>query len=152
MEDAIALSQAFVRHPGDVERARVEYELERQAVVERFQQAAGESAAYFTLVAWWSSRSIRAPASHVPATVALTAVADAASATLVPGRFVRRASRGAEERDSVRPAGEREGCPGVLPDGGRRDGVEQDPARDRSGGQVAHSTAAERAGVSAGWR
>jgi hypothetical protein len=25
MEDAIALSQAFVRHPGDVERALVEY-------------------------------------------------------------------------------------------------------------------------------
>ena len=50
MEDAIALSQAFVRHPGDVERALLDYELERQPVVERFQQAAGESAAYFTRV------------------------------------------------------------------------------------------------------
>ena len=50
MEDAIALAQAFARHPGDVERALVDYELERQPVVERFQQAAGESAAYFTRV------------------------------------------------------------------------------------------------------
>jgi anthraniloyl-CoA monooxygenase len=51
MEDAIALAQAFVRHPGDVSRALVDYELERQPVVERFQQAAGDSAAYFTRVA-----------------------------------------------------------------------------------------------------
>ena len=50
MEDAIALSQAFVRHPDRIERALVDYELERQPVVERFQQAAGESAAYFTRV------------------------------------------------------------------------------------------------------
>jgi anthraniloyl-CoA monooxygenase len=50
MEDAIALSQAFVRHPGDLERALVDYELERQGVVERFQEAAGDSAAYFTRV------------------------------------------------------------------------------------------------------
>jgi anthraniloyl-CoA monooxygenase len=50
MEDAIALAQAFARHPGDVERALVDYELERQPVVERFQLAAGESAAYFTRV------------------------------------------------------------------------------------------------------
>jgi anthraniloyl-CoA monooxygenase len=50
MEDAIALSQAFVRHPGDLERALVDYELERQPVVERFQQAAGDSAVYFTRV------------------------------------------------------------------------------------------------------
>jgi anthraniloyl-CoA monooxygenase len=50
MEDAIALSQAFARHPGELERALVDYELERQPVVERFQQAAGESAAYFTRV------------------------------------------------------------------------------------------------------
>jgi anthraniloyl-CoA monooxygenase len=49
MEDAIALSQAFVRHPGDVERALVDYKLERQPVVERFQQAAGESAPWQTL-------------------------------------------------------------------------------------------------------
>jgi anthraniloyl-CoA monooxygenase len=50
MEDAIALSQAFQRHPRDLERALVDYELERQPVVERFQQAAGESAAYFARV------------------------------------------------------------------------------------------------------
>jgi anthraniloyl-CoA monooxygenase len=51
MEDAIALAQAFQRHPRDLERALVDYELERQPVVERFQQAAGDSAAYFTRVA-----------------------------------------------------------------------------------------------------
>ncbi len=50
MEDAIALSQAFLRHPHDLERALVDYELERQPVVERFQQAAGDSAAYFSRV------------------------------------------------------------------------------------------------------
>jgi anthraniloyl-CoA monooxygenase len=50
MEDAIALAQAFQRHPHDLERALVDYELERQPVVERFQQAAGDSAAYFTRV------------------------------------------------------------------------------------------------------
>jgi anthraniloyl-CoA monooxygenase len=50
MEDAIALAQAFQRHPGDVERALVDYELERQPVVERFQLAAGESAGYFARV------------------------------------------------------------------------------------------------------
>jgi anthraniloyl-CoA monooxygenase len=47
MEDAIALANSFVRHPGNVEAALVDYELERQPVVERFQQAAGDSAAYF---------------------------------------------------------------------------------------------------------
>jgi anthraniloyl-CoA monooxygenase len=47
MEDAIALANAFIRHPGDREAALVDYELERQPVVERFQQAAGDSAAYF---------------------------------------------------------------------------------------------------------
>lgn len=51
MEDAIALANAFVRHPSDVEQALVDYELERQPVVERFQQAAGDSAAYFGRVA-----------------------------------------------------------------------------------------------------
>jgi anthraniloyl-CoA monooxygenase len=50
MEDAIALAQAFQRHPHDLERALVDYELERQPVVERFQLAAGESAAYFSRV------------------------------------------------------------------------------------------------------
>ncbi|MPZ84612.1 MAG: hypothetical protein GEV28_31195 [Actinophytocola sp.] len=47
MEDAIALANSFVRHPASVEQALVDYELERQPVVERFQQAAGDSAAYF---------------------------------------------------------------------------------------------------------
>jgi anthraniloyl-CoA monooxygenase len=46
MEDAIALANAFVRH-ADIEAALVDYELERQPVVERVQQAADESAAYF---------------------------------------------------------------------------------------------------------
>jgi anthraniloyl-CoA monooxygenase len=50
MEDAIALANAFVRHT-DVEAALVDYELERQPVVERVQQAADESAAYFQRVA-----------------------------------------------------------------------------------------------------
>ena len=50
MEDAIALSQALVRHPEDLGRALADYELERQPVVERFQQAAGDSAAYFARV------------------------------------------------------------------------------------------------------
>jgi anthraniloyl-CoA monooxygenase len=47
MEDAIALANSFVRHPDDREAALIDYELERQPVVERFQQAAGDSAAYF---------------------------------------------------------------------------------------------------------
>jgi anthraniloyl-CoA monooxygenase len=51
MEDAIALANAIVAHPDSVERAVVDYELERQPIVERFQQAAGDSAAYFGRVA-----------------------------------------------------------------------------------------------------
>jgi anthraniloyl-CoA monooxygenase len=47
MEDAIALSNALIRHRDDLEAALVEYELERQPVVERFQEAARESATYF---------------------------------------------------------------------------------------------------------
>src|ERR671910_881487 len=47
---SIALANAFVRHT-DVEAAIVDYELERQPVVERVQQAADESAAYFQRVA-----------------------------------------------------------------------------------------------------
>ena len=50
MEDAIALANAFVRH-ADVEAAIVDYELERQPAVERAQQAADDSAAYFERVA-----------------------------------------------------------------------------------------------------
>jgi anthraniloyl-CoA monooxygenase len=51
MEDAIALANALERYPSTVEQALVDYELERQPVVERFQQAAGDSAAYFGRVA-----------------------------------------------------------------------------------------------------
>jgi anthraniloyl-CoA monooxygenase len=47
MEDAIALANALERYPSTVEKALVDYELERQPAVERFQQAAGDSAAYF---------------------------------------------------------------------------------------------------------
>jgi anthraniloyl-CoA monooxygenase len=50
MEDAIALAEALARH-SDVPTALVDYELERQPMVERVQQAADESAAYFTRVA-----------------------------------------------------------------------------------------------------
>jgi anthraniloyl-CoA monooxygenase len=49
MEDATSLANAFVRHR-DVEAAIVDYELERQPVVERAQQAADDSAAYFERV------------------------------------------------------------------------------------------------------
>jgi anthraniloyl-CoA monooxygenase len=51
MEDAIALRDALERRAWDVEAALVDYELERQPVVERTQQAASESAAYFARVA-----------------------------------------------------------------------------------------------------
>jgi anthraniloyl-CoA monooxygenase len=51
MEDAIALRDALERRSWDVEAALVDYELERQPVVERTQQAASESAAYFARVA-----------------------------------------------------------------------------------------------------
>ena len=44
MEDAIALANALAAYP---ENALVAYELERAPIVERFQQAADESAAYF---------------------------------------------------------------------------------------------------------
>ena len=47
LEDSVALANAFVRHSGAVEAALVEYEMERQPVVERFQEAALESARYF---------------------------------------------------------------------------------------------------------
>jgi anthraniloyl-CoA monooxygenase len=51
MEDAIALRDALARRAWDVDAALVDYELERQPVVERTQQAASESAAYFARVA-----------------------------------------------------------------------------------------------------
>ena len=46
MEDSIALAQALATQPS-LPAALLNYELERQPVVERFQQAAGDSAAYF---------------------------------------------------------------------------------------------------------
>jgi anthraniloyl-CoA monooxygenase len=49
MEDSIALAAALLRHD-DLERALTEYELERQPVVERFQEAARDSARYFERV------------------------------------------------------------------------------------------------------
>ncbi len=47
MEDAISLANAFAKHPSSLEAALTEYELERQPVVERFQEAARESSRYF---------------------------------------------------------------------------------------------------------
>jgi anthraniloyl-CoA monooxygenase len=47
MEDAVALGQALQRHPDDLEAAFTDYELERQPVVERFQDAARDSATWF---------------------------------------------------------------------------------------------------------
>ena len=50
LEDAIGLANAFVRHPGaagDVRAALAHYEAERRPVVERFQEAATDSAGYF---------------------------------------------------------------------------------------------------------
>ncbi|MEO6796043.1 MAG: FAD-dependent monooxygenase [Candidatus Dormibacter sp.] len=46
MEDSIGLVGALRRH-ADLKTALTEYELERQPVVERFQEAAAESSAYF---------------------------------------------------------------------------------------------------------
>jgi anthraniloyl-CoA monooxygenase len=51
MEDSIALAAALARRGWDVEAALVDYELERSPVVERTQQAASDSAAYFRRVA-----------------------------------------------------------------------------------------------------
>ena len=47
MEDAVSLSGALQRHPGDPRAAMTDYELERQPVVERFQEAARASATWF---------------------------------------------------------------------------------------------------------
>jgi anthraniloyl-CoA monooxygenase len=47
MEDSIVLASALLRHRDDLERALTEYELERSPLVERIQEAARESAAYF---------------------------------------------------------------------------------------------------------
>jgi anthraniloyl-CoA monooxygenase len=51
MEDAVALAKALVAHPTDLPAAFAEYELERQGPVERFQEAATDSARYFEQVA-----------------------------------------------------------------------------------------------------
>ena len=50
IEDAVALSKAFAAHPGNLPAAFAEYELERQGAVERFQEAATDSAHYFEQV------------------------------------------------------------------------------------------------------
>jgi anthraniloyl-CoA monooxygenase len=55
MEDAIALAEALVRRPNDLGAALTDYEMERQPLVERFQQAAKESAAYFEGVSRYAS-------------------------------------------------------------------------------------------------
>jgi anthraniloyl-CoA monooxygenase len=54
MEDAIALAQGLVRRRWDVPGALVDYELERGPLVERTQEAASESAAYFGRIASYS--------------------------------------------------------------------------------------------------
>jgi anthraniloyl-CoA monooxygenase len=54
MEDAISLATAFLRHPADLEAALTWYELDRQPVIERFQEAARDSATYFESVSRYS--------------------------------------------------------------------------------------------------
>jgi anthraniloyl-CoA monooxygenase len=51
MEDAIALANALARRSWDIGAALDDYELDRRPRVERTQQAAGESAGYFSRVA-----------------------------------------------------------------------------------------------------
>jgi anthraniloyl-CoA monooxygenase len=51
MEDSIALAAALARRRWDLEAAFVDYELERAPFVERTQEAASESAAYFGRIA-----------------------------------------------------------------------------------------------------
>jgi anthraniloyl-CoA monooxygenase len=50
LDDAIALAEAFAAHQDDLDVAFAAYELERQAVVERFQEVATDSARYFESV------------------------------------------------------------------------------------------------------
>ena len=47
MEDAVAPRPGLQRHPASLEAAFTDYELERQPVVERFQEAARDSATWF---------------------------------------------------------------------------------------------------------
>jgi len=57
MEDAISLARAFEHNGTDAESALADYELERKAVVERFQEAAAESRTYFESTARYLSLS-----------------------------------------------------------------------------------------------
>ncbi|MGH2573509.1 MAG: FAD-dependent monooxygenase [Actinomycetota bacterium] len=54
MEDAVALSEALRRH-ANLETALTDFEMERQPVVERFQEAALESSAYFENVSRYAT-------------------------------------------------------------------------------------------------
>ncbi|MEK6274951.1 MAG: FAD-dependent monooxygenase [Actinomycetota bacterium] len=54
MEDSIALAAALARRRWNLEAAFVDYELERATFVERTQEAASESAAYFGRIASYS--------------------------------------------------------------------------------------------------
>ena len=54
LEDSIALAAALARRRWDLEAAFVDYELERAPFVERTQEAASESAAYFGRIASYS--------------------------------------------------------------------------------------------------
>ncbi len=54
MEDSIALAAALARRRWNLEAALVDYELERAPLVERTQEAASESAAYFGRIASYS--------------------------------------------------------------------------------------------------
>jgi anthraniloyl-CoA monooxygenase len=54
MEDSISLASALARRRWDLEAAFVDYELEREPYVERTQDAASESAAYFGRIASYS--------------------------------------------------------------------------------------------------
>ncbi len=47
LEDSVALAAAIERNGTDLERAFAEYELDRHPIVERFQEAARDSASYF---------------------------------------------------------------------------------------------------------
>jgi anthraniloyl-CoA monooxygenase len=54
MEDSISLAAALARRRWDLEKAFVDYEIEREPYVERTQEAASESAAYFGRIAGYS--------------------------------------------------------------------------------------------------
>ena len=54
MEDSISLAAALARRRWDLDAAFVDYELEREPYVERTQEAASESAAYFARIASYS--------------------------------------------------------------------------------------------------